>query len=65
MNKTLKRELGKKIEEVIKNQAKEGFSVWLPDDLIKRMTKAAVNVFNQNVNTQLWLRSQGFLKDNL
>ena len=65
MEKYLKVILRKSIEEWSKyiNSHEKKIDVYFTDELIDKMTDAAEIVYDQNKETQTWLKKQGYLKD--
>jgi hypothetical protein len=62
MNKALKKRLNKKFKEFRDEAAQEGeFEGRVPDKLFKNMIAAAILVYDQNNNTNKWLRREGYI----
>ena len=62
MNKALKKRLNKKFKEFMDEAAQEGeFEELVPDKLFKNMIAAAILVYDQNNNTNKWLRREGYI----
>lgn len=60
----LKFELHKAIEKWGNTVAdKKQDSAYFTDELINNMVKAAELVYDQNLETQIWLKDQGYLED--
>jgi len=63
MNKKLKRRLKKKLQEFWQEAAREGeFEELIPDKLFNNMVKAITLVYDQNTNTNEFLRKEGYVK---
>ncbi len=67
MKNNIKLEFHKAIDSVIEKLADAGEleNFWWTDDLVDNMLNAMEIVYNQNIETQRWLREQELLKDNL
>jgi hypothetical protein len=62
MNKALKKRLNKKFKEFIEEASLEGeFEELVPDKLFKNMIAAAILVYDQNIDTNKWLRREGYI----
>ncbi|MFA5398814.1 MAG: hypothetical protein WC346_22560 [Methanogenium sp.] len=62
MNKALKKRLNKKFKEFRDEAAQEGeFEELVPDKLFKNMIAAAILVYDQNIDTNKWLRREGYI----
>jgi hypothetical protein len=62
MNKKLKKRLNKKFKEFIEEASREGeFEELVSDKLFKNMIAAAILVYDQNDNTNQWLRREGYI----
>jgi len=64
MDIELKVELRKAIEkwsDKIIEHPKTDAALWT-DKLVENMTDAAINIYDQNLETQKWLKEQGYLE---
>jgi len=62
MNKKLKKRLNKKFKEFIEEASLEGeFEELIPNKLFKNMITAAILVYDQNTNTNQWLRNEEYI----